>query len=98
MTGISFMLPMIIIYAFTMVLSQAPGPLQDLMTKMSEYAQMLIVPYSGNLYRLLHLRETRLFPTGLVVGLLADQMGMGFLGGLTRRFDDRLFSQVGNPV
>ena len=81
MTGISFMLPMIIIYAFTMVLSQAPGPLQDLMGKMSEYSQMLIVPVLAT-YIAYSISGKLAIPTGLVVGILADQMGMGFLGGL----------------
>ena len=81
MTGISFMLPMIIIFAFTMVLSQAPGPQQEFMTKMSEYAQMLIVPIMAT-YIAYSISGKLAIPTGLVVGLLADQMGMGFLGGL----------------
>lgn len=81
MTGISFMLPMIIIFAFTMVLSNMPGPLQDVMTKMSEYAQMLIVPILAT-YIAYSIAGKLAIPTGLVVGLLADQMGMGFLGGL----------------
>ena len=81
MTGISFMLPMIIIFAFTMILSNAPGPLQDLMTKMSEYSQMLIVPILAT-YVAYSIAGKLAIPTGIVVGLLADQMGMGFLGGL----------------
>lgn len=81
MTGIMFMLPMIIIYAFTMVLSQAPGPLKDLMTMMAEYAQMLIVPILAT-YIAYSIAGKLAIPTGLVVAVLADQMGMGFLGGM----------------
>ena len=44
MTGISYMIPVIIVFALFMVLSQIPGPTQPLMTAISEYAQMLIVP------------------------------------------------------
>jgi fructose PTS system EIIBC or EIIC component len=81
MTGISFMLPMIIIFAFTMVLSNAPGPLQDLMTRMSEYSQMLIVPILAT-YIAYSISGKLAIPSALVVSLLADQMGMGFLGGV----------------
>ncbi len=81
MTGISFMLPVIIIYALTMVLGNIPGPLQELMGLISTYAQMLIAPILAT-YIAYSIAGRLAIPTALVIGLLSDQLGMGFIGGL----------------
>ena len=81
MTGISFMLPVIIIYALTMVLGNIPGPLQEMMGLISTYAQMLIVPILAT-YIAYSIAGRLAIPTALVIGLLSDQLGMGFIGGL----------------
>jgi PTS system fructose-specific IIC component len=81
MTGISYMIPVIIVFALFMVLSQIPGPTQPLMTAISEYAQMLIVPILTVYIAYSIAGKLAIVPT-FIVGLMADQMGMGFLGGL----------------
>ena len=81
MTGISYMIPVIIVYALFMVLSQIPGPTQELMTSISTYAQMLIVPILTVYIAYSIAGKLAIVPT-FIVGLMADQMGMGFLGGL----------------
>ncbi len=81
MTGISYMIPVIIIYALFMVLSQAPGPQQPLMADLSTYAQMMIVPIMTVFIAFSIAGKLAIAP-GFVVALMADQMGMGFLGGL----------------
>ena len=81
MTGISYMLPLIVTYALFMVLGQIPGATQPVFTKISELAQMLIVPVLAT-YIAYSIGGKPTVATGLVVGLLADQMGMGFIGGL----------------
>ena len=81
MTGISFMLPVIIIYALTMVLGNIPGPLQEMMGMISKYAQMLIAPILAT-YIAYSIAGRLAIPTALVIGLLGDQLGMGFIGGL----------------
>ena len=81
MSGISYMLPLIVSYALFMVLGQIPGPTQEVFVKISEYSQMLIVPVLGT-YIAYSIAGKPAIATGLVVGLIADQMGMGFIGGL----------------
>ena len=81
MTGISYMLPVIIIYALFLMLSQIPGPTQDMMSKISEYSQMLIVPVLAT-FIAYSIASKPAIASGLIIGLLADQMGMGFIGGL----------------
>ncbi|MEJ2413114.1 MAG: PTS fructose transporter subunit IIC [Anaerolineales bacterium] len=81
MTGISYMIPVIIVYALFLVLSQIPGPTQPLMTTLSDYAQMLIVPILTVYIAYSIAGRLAIVPT-FIVGLMADQMGMGFLGGL----------------
>ncbi len=44
MSGVSFMLPVIIIYAFFMVLGQIPGGMGELCATISELAKTLIGP------------------------------------------------------
>lgn len=81
MSGISYMLPLIVTYALFMILGQIPGATQDVFSKISEYAQMLIVPVLTT-YIAYSIGGKPAIGTGLVVGLMTDQMGMGFLGGL----------------
>jgi len=81
MTGISYMMPAIIVFALFMVLSQIPGGTQGMMSALSEYAQMLIVPVMTTFIAFSIAGKLTIVP-GLVVGLMADQMGMGFIGGL----------------
>ena len=81
MTGISYMIPIIVVYALFLVLSQIPGATQELMTSISTYAQMLIVPILTVYIAYSIAGRLAIVPT-FIVGLMADQMGMGFLGGL----------------
>jgi len=81
MTGISYMMPAIIVYALFMVLSQIPGSTQGMMSSISTYAQMLIVPVMTTFIAFSIAGKLTIVPA-LVTGLMADQMGMGFLGGL----------------
>ncbi len=81
MSGVSYMLPLIVTYALFMVLSQLPGATQDVFGKISKFAQMLIVPVLTT-FIAYSIAGKPTIATGLVVGLMADQMGMGFLGGL----------------
>ena len=52
MTGVSFMLPAIIVYAFFMVTSQIGGSFGEFSGVVSEYAHMLIVPIIGPIIKL----------------------------------------------
>ena len=81
MTGISYMIPVIIVYALFMVLAQIPGPTQGMMASISKYAQMLVVPILTVFIAYSIAGKLTVAPT-FIVGLMADQMGMGFLGGL----------------
>jgi len=81
MSGVSYMLPLIVTFAMFMMLGQIPGPTQDAFSKISEYAQMLIVPVLAT-YIAYSIAGKPAIATGLVVGLMADQMGMGYIGGL----------------
>lgn len=81
MTGISYMIPVIIVFALFMVLAQIPGPTQGLMQALSDYAQMLIVPIMAVFIAFSIAGKLTIAPA-FVVALMADQMGMGFIGGL----------------
>jgi fructose-specific phosphotransferase system IIC component len=81
MTGISYMIPVIIIFALFMVLSQIPGATQDMMAQISNFAQMLIVPVMTAFIAFSIAGKLALAPA-LVIGLMSDQLGMGFIGGL----------------
>ena len=81
MTGISYMLPLIVTFALFMVLGQIPGATQEVFTQISDLAKMLIVPVLAT-FIAYSIAGKPTIATGLVVGLLADQMGMGFIGGL----------------
>ena len=81
MTGISYMIPVIIIYALFMVLSQIPGATQEMMTMISNMAQMLIVPVMTAFIAYSIAGKLTLAPS-LIIGLMSDQLGMGFIGGL----------------
>jgi len=81
MTGVSFMLPAIIVYAFFMVMSQVGGPFGEVSAKLSEYAHMLIVPVLAAYISFSIAGKLALIPS-FIVGVMADMLGMGFLGGL----------------
>ncbi|MEN8240523.1 MAG: PTS fructose transporter subunit IIC [Chloroflexota bacterium] len=81
MTGISYMIPVIIIFALFMVLGQIPGPTQEMMASISDFAKMLIVPIMAAFIAFSIAGRLTIAPT-FVIALMADQMGMGFLGGL----------------
>ena len=81
MTGISYMMPVIIIFALFMVLSQIPGGQQELMQLLSDYASMLIVPIMAAFIAFSIAGKLALAPT-FVVAFISDHLGMGFLGGL----------------
>jgi PTS system fructose-specific IIC component len=81
MSGVSYMIPLIVTFGMFMLLGQIPGPTQEAFSKISEYAQMLIVPVLAT-YIAYSIGGKPAVATGLVVGLMADQMGMGYIGGL----------------
>lgn len=81
MTGVSYILPMIIIYAFFMVLGQMPGPIGVVCADISTYAQMLIVPVLTAYIAYSIAGKLSLAPA-FVIGMMAQVMGMGFIGGL----------------
>ena len=81
MTGVSFMLPTIIVYAFFMVMSQVGGAFGEFSGKLSEYAHMLIVPVLSAYIAFSIAGKLALVPS-FVIGVMADMLGMGFLGGL----------------
>ncbi|MBI9102878.1 MAG: PTS fructose transporter subunit IIC [Spirochaetales bacterium] len=81
MTGVSFMLPTIVVYAFFMVISQVGGPFGEFAGKLSEYAHMLIVPVLSAYIAFSIAGKLSLIPA-FIIGVMADQLGMGFLGGL----------------
>jgi fructose-specific phosphotransferase system IIC component len=81
MTGVSYILPVIIIYAFFMVLGQIPGPLGEVCAIISTSAQRLIVPVL-TAYIAFSIAGKLAFAPAFVVGLVTEQLGMGFIGGL----------------
>ena len=82
MTGVSFMLPVIIIYALFMVIGQlAGGPFGEFSQFLSGSAYKLIAPILGAYIAYSISGKLALAPS-FIVGLMADQLGMGFLGGL----------------
>ncbi len=81
MTGVSFMLPAIVVYAFFMVMGQTGGSFGAFSMAMSGYAHMLIVPLLSAYIAFSIAGKLTLIPA-FVVGLMADQLGMGFIGGL----------------
>lgn len=81
MTGVSYVLPVIIIYAFFMVLGQVPGPLGEVCAAISRSAQSLIVPML-TAYIAFSISGKLALAPAFVVGLVTEQLGMGFIGGL----------------
>jgi fructose-specific phosphotransferase system IIC component len=81
MSGVSFMLPVIIIYAFFMVLGQVPGQVGVLFTSISTVAQSLIGTVLAAYIAYSIVGKLALAPT-FVVGMLSEQLGMGFIGGI----------------
>ncbi len=81
MTGVSFMLPTIVIYAFFMVIAQVGGSFGGFAGKLSENAHMLIVPILAAYIAFSVAGKLALIPS-FIVGVMVDQLGMGFIGGL----------------
>lgn len=81
MSGVSYMLPVIIIYAFLMVLGQIPGGFGELCANLSELAKGFIGPVLAAYIAFSIVGKLGLAPA-FIVGLLSEQMGMGFIGGL----------------
>ena len=81
MTGISYMMPVIILYALFMVLSQIPGPTQPMMQALSDAGSLLIVPVMATFIAFSISGKLAIAPT-LVLAMMSDSLGMGFIGGL----------------
>jgi len=81
MSGVSFMLPVIIIYAFFMVLGQIPGSVGELFATISQTASGFIGPILAGYIAFSIVGKLGLAPT-FIVALIGEQMGMGFIGGL----------------
>lgn len=81
MSGVSFMLPVIIIYAFFMVLGQIPGGMGELCANISELAKMMIGPVLAAYIAFSIVGKLALAPA-FVIGMMSEQLGMGFIGGL----------------
>jgi len=81
MSGVSFMLPVIIIYAFFLVLGQAPGAVGELFATISTTASGLIGPILAAYIAFSIVGKLSLAPT-FVVAMIGESMGMGFIGGL----------------
>lgn len=81
MTGVSYVLPVIIIYAFFMVLGQMPGPLGELCAKISTSAQSLIVVVITAYIAFSIAGKLSLAPA-FAIGFLTETLGMGFIGGI----------------
>ena len=80
-TGISYMLPVIIIYALFMVLGQIPGPTQELFVLISDVSKTLIIPIM-TVFIAFSIGAKPAFAPAIVMGMMADHLGMGFIGGL----------------
>ncbi len=81
MTGVSFMLPAIVVYALFMVLGQVGGAFGEFAISLSNFAKMLIVPLLSAYIAFSIAGKLALVPA-IIIGLMSDQMGMGFIGGL----------------
>ncbi len=81
MSGVSYMLPVIIIYAFFMVLGQIPGEVGELFLELSDTASMLIAPVLAAYIAYSIIGKLALAPA-FVVGLFSESLGMGFIGGI----------------
>jgi len=81
MSGVSYMLPVIIIYAFFMVLGQMPGQVGVLCADISGVAKTLIGTVLAAYIAYSIVGKLALAPT-FVVGLFSDNLGMGFIGGI----------------
>lgn len=81
MSGVSYMLPVIIIYAFFMVLGQIPGSVGELFLEISDTASMLIAPVLAAYIAYSIVGKLALAPA-FVVGLFSETLGMGFIGGI----------------
>lgn len=81
MSGVSYMLPVIIIYAIFMVLGQIPGGIGELCAMMSGLAKSLIGPILAAYIAFSIVGKLALAPA-FVIGLMSEQLGMGFIGGI----------------
>ncbi len=81
LTGVSYILPIIIIYAFLLVIGQIPGEFGVMSAQLSSYAQMLIVPVL-TAYIAYSIGNKLALAPAFTVGMMAQYMGLGFFGGL----------------
>lgn len=81
MSGVSYMLPVIIIYAFFMLLGQTGGAFGELCNNISNLAKGFIGPVLAAYIAFSIVGKLGLAPA-FIVGLVSEQMGMGFIGGL----------------
>ena len=81
MSGVSFMLPVIIVYAFFMVLGQIPGELGVLCFDISGVAKSLISMVLAGYIAYSIVGKLGLAPA-FVVGMVSENLGMGFIGGI----------------
>ena len=81
MTGVSHILPIIIVYALFMVLGQMPGGFGELCATLSKYAQMLI-PTVLAAYIAFSIGGKMALVPAFIVGITSEQLGMGFIGGI----------------
>ena len=81
MSGVSYMLPIIIVYAFFMVLGQIPGEVGELFAQISTTASILIAPVLAAYIAYSIVGKLALAPA-FVVGMLSETLGMGFIGGI----------------
>lgn len=81
MTGVSHILPLIIVYALFMVLGQIPGAFGQFCAELSGYAQMLI-PTILAAYIAFSIAGKMALVPAFVVGVMSERMGMGFIGGI----------------
>ncbi len=95
MSGVSFMLPVIIVYAFFLVLGQIPGELGVLCFKISLIAQSLIAMVLAAYIAFSIVGKLGLAPTLIVAyfatasgvevigqDIVVETLGMGFIGGI----------------
>jgi fructose PTS system EIIBC or EIIC component len=80
-TGISYMIPVIIIYALFMILSQIPGPTQELFATLSDISKVFMIPIM-TVFIAFSIGGKPAFAPAIILGMMADQLGMGFIGGL----------------
>ena len=74
-TGISYMIPVIIIYALFMILSQIPGPTQELFATLSDISKVFMIPIM-TVFIAFSIGGKPAFAPAIILGMMADQLGM----------------------